>query len=82
MATKRLKIEDLQDINIRELTEEEAASLQGGMLVADERYNPYYPKPDYPKPDYPPTKPPIIRPFPCTNYPTKDGKLPWCAVIL
>ena len=72
MTTKGLKIENLQDLNIRELTEEETASLQGGMLAADY----LFPPDRYPKPDKP------INNFPCTNHPTKDGHLPWCAVIL
>ena len=66
MTTKRLKIEDLQDLNIRELTEEETAFLQGGMIAYDPELG----------------KPPKIKPLPCTKYRTKDGYLRWCAVIL
>ena len=74
MMNKRLKIENLQDLNIYELTEEEAASLQGGMFVIQE------PKPY--EPNYPSTPNTPINNVPCTNHPIPHSPLPWCAVVL
>ena len=90
MVNKRLKIENLD--NLQELTTEGVSSIQGGLSIAGPEPYPTTPKPwprpkpmpDWPKHDYW-TKPyqpyPLPHP-PCTYYPTKDGKLPWCAVIL
>ncbi|NEP19270.1 MAG: hypothetical protein F6J97_20635 [Leptolyngbya sp. SIO4C1] len=43
----------------------------------------------YPLPPYPPKPVPHPKPYepwppyyPCSPFPTKDGRLPWCAVIL
>ena len=81
MTNKRLKIENLQDLNIYELTEEEAASLQGGLVLPEEPKS-YYP--DYPPsyPDYPPIPNTPINNVPCTNHPIPHSPLPWCAVVL
>jgi hypothetical protein len=73
MSSKRLKIENLNQDYLQELTWDEISSLSGGMTVApqpEERIiRPGFP---YPRPYY----------IPCTLYPTQGGKLPWCAVIL
>ena len=77
MANKRLKIDDLDQTNFQAMTSEEISSLRGGISVLElpeGRIHPDYP---YPKP-----YPQPIQPIPCTNNPTKNGKLPWCAVVL
>ena len=86
MARKPLKIENIEDLNLQELTEEESKSLRGGMIA--DKLLPreeliYYPYP-HPKPDPDPKPEPInpINNVPCTNFPMEDSHLPWCAVIL
>ncbi|GAB4540739.1 MAG: hypothetical protein Tsb0014_32190 [Pleurocapsa sp.] len=73
MSNKRLKIDNLDQDYLKELTNEEISSLSGGMTVAQ------LPEERIIKPDFPTPRP---YPIPCTLYPTKGGKLPWCAVIL
>ena len=89
MARKPLKIENIDDLNLQELTDEESKSLRGGM-IADKLlpreeliYYPYpHPKPDPDSDPKPKPKPEPINHVPCTNFPMKDRHLPWCAVIL
>ncbi len=96
MARKPLKIENIDDLKLQELTEEESKSLRGGMIVEQlpqeefvYRSYPIYPlypdphpNPDpYPNPDPKPNPNPINN-IPCTNFPMEDTHLPWCAVIL
>ncbi len=82
MARKPLKIENIDDLNLQELTDEESKSLRGGMIAEQLPREEliYYP---YPHPDpYPKPNPNPINNIPCTNFPREDSKLPWCAVIL
>lgn len=89
MARKPLKIENIDDLNLQELTDEESKSLRGGMIaeqLPQEEFiyssYPLYPYP-YPNPDSDPKpNPNPINNIPCTNFPMKDTHLPWCAVIL
>lgn len=80
MKQKRLKIEDIQNngFNIREMTDKEAASLSGGLILLPEGVEPE---------DYEPPSPTL----PCKSYPQKyenpDGSKfirlePFCPVIL
>jgi hypothetical protein len=92
MTNKRLIIENLD--NLQELNHEEFSAIQGGLTLVDgydiklpieERL--IYPGPNQPVELYPlpeqPIKPYYPLPYiPCSPYPTKEGKLPWCAVIL
>ena len=86
MARKPLKIENIDDLNLQELTDEESKSLRGGMIAEQSpqeefvyRSYPIYPL--YPDPDPKPNPNPINN-IPCTNFPMEDSHLPWCAVIL
>ncbi len=95
MNITSLQIQDLD--TMQELTAEELSPVQGGLSIrkidlpglekapdvdlTTGRIAPIgriaYPFPR-PFPCYPlPPRPPI-----CTNFPTKGGHLPWCAVIL
>ena len=95
MESKPTKLVFQELDHLQVLTSEEKTATQGGRsLYWNPRPRPKYPKyPDYPKrPDYPEPwpspdpkpkeHPDPIYPVPCTNYPTKKGHLPWCAVIL
>lgn len=80
-----LKINDLADLNLRELTEKECKSLQGGLswdegFYKGRRDRPYYPGIYNPQPK--PEKEPVINNVECTNNPFHGGSLPWCAVVL
>ena len=70
MANKRLKIENLD--NLQELTTEGVSSIEGGLSLGQESDLQIAPIESLPQEE----------PYPLTFYPTKDGKLPWCAVVL
>ena len=87
MASKRLKIENLEYLD--PLNTEEVFRLQGGEGKSriPEPKSLIYVDAENPMPKRPPERPkwPIYHPlphYPCSHYPTKNGKLPWCAVIL
>lgn len=70
MLNESIKFENLDDLGCIELTDEEAASLQGGMTILD----PICPTKPTPEPT---PEPPINWPFNCDW-----GKDPYCPVIL